>query len=203
MRWCVSCNSVTGEDRWPVSAPLAEGAQPGAGKRAMDKRRGSEGKRSREFPVLYRKGMIKLVNDREAVKSSLVSVTEHNTHTNTTTCNVFFTLTLPTPCTCAGLLPAQSLLASASFFYPPLRSKCSTMSSLIKHGLSTSLLWSPVLLSTEESLCFFPAPRWTMWSINGLWFFKYLKNGVSLLRHLGILTETWTTPLQPGLPTMT
>lgn len=44
--------SVTGEDRWPVSAPLAEGAQPGAGERAVDKGGGSEGKRSREFPVL-------------------------------------------------------------------------------------------------------------------------------------------------------
>lgn len=44
--------SVTGEDRWPVSAPLAEGAQPGAGERAVDKGGGSEGKRSRESPVV-------------------------------------------------------------------------------------------------------------------------------------------------------
>lgn len=51
--WCndVLC-SVTGEDRWPVSAPLAEGAQPRTGERTLDKRGGSKGKRSWEFPVL-------------------------------------------------------------------------------------------------------------------------------------------------------
>lgn len=52
MRCCALCGSVTGEDRWPVSAPLAEGAQPGAGERTLDKRGGSKGKRSWEFPVL-------------------------------------------------------------------------------------------------------------------------------------------------------
>lgn len=55
MRCCALCGSVTGEDRWPVSAPLAEGAQPRAGERTMDKRGGSEGKRSWEFPVWDRK----------------------------------------------------------------------------------------------------------------------------------------------------
>lgn len=45
-------SSVAGEDRWPVSAPLAEGAQPRAGERAVDKGGGSEGKRIREVPVL-------------------------------------------------------------------------------------------------------------------------------------------------------
>ena len=43
---------VAGEDRWPVPAPLAEGAQPGAGERTLDKRGGSEGKKRRPSPVL-------------------------------------------------------------------------------------------------------------------------------------------------------
>lgn len=30
------CDCVAGEDRWPVSAPLAEGAQPRTGKRTLD-----------------------------------------------------------------------------------------------------------------------------------------------------------------------
>ncbi len=52
MRCRALCGPVTGEDRWPVSAPLAEGAQPRAGERTLDKRGGSKGKRSWEFPVL-------------------------------------------------------------------------------------------------------------------------------------------------------
>lgn len=47
--------SFTGEDRWPVSAPLAEGAQPRAGERPLDKRGGSKGKQSWEFLVLDRR----------------------------------------------------------------------------------------------------------------------------------------------------
>lgn len=63
IRCSALCNSVTGEDRWPVSAPLAEGAQPRAGERTLDKRGGSEGKGSWVFPVLDRKKGRKLVTD--------------------------------------------------------------------------------------------------------------------------------------------
>lgn len=46
------CCTLTDKDRWSMSAPLAKGAQPGAGERTLDKRGGSEGKMSRVFCVL-------------------------------------------------------------------------------------------------------------------------------------------------------
>lgn len=60
MRCCALCVSATGKDRWPVSAPLAEGAQPRAGERTLDKRGGSKGKRSWEFLFWTEKGEDKI-----------------------------------------------------------------------------------------------------------------------------------------------
>lgn len=44
--WKLIATFFSREDRWSVSAPLAEGAQSSAGERTLDKRRGPKGNRS-------------------------------------------------------------------------------------------------------------------------------------------------------------
>lgn len=94
-----------------MSAPLAEGAQPRASERAMDKRGGSKGKTSFEFLFCTETGVTKWVTDM--VESSLDWLKTHNTNTNATICNVSFNFTLARLCTCACLFPAKEFF----FFY--------------------------------------------------------------------------------------
>lgn len=110
MRCCSLCISITGEDRWPVSAPVAEGAQSRASERTMDKGGGSKGKTSSESLFCAETLVTKWVNDMaERGESSLDRLKTHNTKTSATICNVPFSFRITRLCTCACLLPAKKV----------------------------------------------------------------------------------------------
>ena len=149
MRCCVLCVSVTGEDRWPVSAPLAEGAQPRAGERTLDKRGGSKGKRSWEFLLWTERGMTTNVNDRWDRRkmwgvSGAYSKWKNKFH------NMQCIFNLQNNTSCAHTQMYVSPKTSFSF----LKSK-----SMTNKRLSMSLVWSRALLCTVGNSNVFPGSK--------------------------------------------
>lgn len=149
MSCCALCGSVTGEDRWPVSAPLAEGAQPWAGERTLDKRGGSKSKRRWEFPVWDRRRNDKVGKWYWKKMEVDESSGQWENSIQTAMCDVSFTFGLTADYSLTYFPLKPSFCLSFFFFFSFLRSKCSTMSSLIKHRFSTSLAWVSALLCTE------------------------------------------------------